>query len=669
MRTRKLRSATAGVLALVAGLVFSTAAHADEPSPLGPGRIDDRAGVLSVAEESRLEERLEALASSDGLPELFVVLVPDFEEPENALSWADETAQQSNLAPDQYLLAIATEGRSLAISAEYGGGDVAAGPLSETRILEIEDRLGSDFLSHDDWAGGINYVADEFSATAVPWWVWLVGALLLAVIVFAVTRLVLFLRRRARLAAELRTLEGQKKRTAQRLVQADEAVRTSEQELGFVTAEFGDEATAEFAAVLTENRARLQQGFQLLEKLQDADEDTSEETRAWVDEILELCTRIDAALEDRAQQIASLRALEKAAPAHLTRLRAARADASHLQPLADERLRALAAAYAPADLVGVERNAEEIGERLRAADVQLDVLQKAVESRRPRVAVQAVHEVERLLAEAKDLRDAVDAQAVALAARPTARPAVQSDTSVPAAGDAAVSEGAGDPASAGGSLLEQATAAVRAAETSVQARSGDVGSFALMRLSAAQRELAVAQSTADGDGGDLAARTALATAQQVQALIGAPTARASARFVRPAPAASPAIMYDVPETGSRSGSPRSYYADPDDEGRSGKAVLGGLSGGAIGFFGSLGVARDAPGVIVLFVIGGVVLGAISGAFGNGGDGGSSSGWGGSSRSSGRWSSGGSRSGGSSRGGSRSSGGGSRSSGRSGGRRF
>lgn len=665
MRNRMLRSAAAAgllMLMLMTGLGVSSAARAETPPSLDTGHISDRADVLSDAEESRLEKRLDDLASAEGLPELFVVLVPDFDDPDNALAWADDTALRNNLAPDQYLLAIATDGRSLAISAEYGGDGVAAGPLPESRILEIEDRLGSDYLSDDDWAGGIDYVAGEFSKTPWPWWVWVLGVLLLALIVFGVTRLVLFLRRRAALAAELRTLEGQKKRTAQRLVQVDEAVRTSEQELGFVTAEFGEETTAEFAAVLAENKARLQQGFQILERLQDAEKDTPQQTRSWTDDILRLCAQIDADLDGRKREIASLRALTDGAADNLARLRTARAEAARLQSDAAERLGSLAATFPPADLVGVEDNADEIAGRLRAADVQLDALQKAVDSRKPRAVAQAVHETERLFAEVRDLHDAVDAQADALAARRIAPGATDAPANPPEVG-------ASEPETAGvGSILEQATAAVRAAEKSVQARPGEVGSFPLIRLGAAQRQLAMAVEAAGTENGDLHAKAALTSAQQVQALVAAPAAPESGRYVRPARAANEAVMYDSPDAAQRSERRRSHsYADSDDEGRGGKAVLGGLSGGAVGFFGSLGVADEEPGLILLFVIGGVVLGALSGAFGNGSGGSSSSGWGGSSRSSGGWSSRGSRSGGRSGGGS--SGGGSRSSGRSGGRRF
>lgn len=668
MRNRMLRAATtAGLLAVLAGLAWGSAASADAPPSLGPGYISDRSDVLSDADEAQLEQQLDELASADGAPELFVVLVPDFESPGNALAWADDTALRNNLAPDQYLLAIATDGRSLAISAEYGGDGVEAGPLSESRILEIEDRLGSEYLSGDDWAGGIGYVADEFSKTPWPWWVWVLGLVVLALIVFAVTRLVVFLRRRAALAAELRTLDGQKKRTAQRLVQADEAVRTSEQELGFVTAEFGEETTAEFADVLAENRARLQRGFQILEKLQDADEDTPQETRSWTDEILQLCAQIDADLDARTQKIASLRSLADGASDNLARLRSARADAALLQTEAAERLAVLAAAFPPADLVGVADNADEIGARLLEADAQLDVLQKATDGRKPRAVAQAVHEIERLLAEAKDLHDAVAAQADALAARST----VPADADATVQADADTASHPGDStAGATASILDQATAAVQAAEKSVQARPGQVGSFLLTRLSSAQRQLALARDAAGTENGDLHAKAALTAAEQVQSLVGAPIAPESRRFVRPSRAAADeAVMYDSADAAEASEWRRSYSSPDSDDGMAGKAAVGGLSGGAVGFFGGLGVAADEPGVIVLFVLGGAVLGALSGAFGNGSSGGSgsSSGWGGSSRSSGGWSSGGSRSSGRSGGGS--FGGGSRSSGRSGGRRF
>ncbi|BDZ39117.1 TPM domain-containing protein [Microbacterium suwonense] len=187
MRVREDRNRFAGLIAALAALALSVGvalvsaapAAAQTPADLDPGFVTDLSDVLTDAEEAALEQHLGELAASEGKPELYVILVPDFENPSNALQWADKTATRNNLASDQYLLAIATSGRTLAISAEYGGEGTAAGPLSEKRVLQIEDRLGGDYLAHDDWAGGIDYVAGEFEKTPGPggsgcwaWWFW-----------------------------------------------------------------------------------------------------------------------------------------------------------------------------------------------------------------------------------------------------------------------------------------------------------------------------------------------------------------------------------------------------------------------------------------------------------------------------------------------------------------
>src|SRR5690606_9420206 len=321
---------------------------------------------------------------------------------------------------------------------------------------------------------GIEYVADEFTKVPWPWWVWVGGLAGLALIVFLITRIVLFARRRAALAAELRTLEGQKKRAAQRLVQTDEAVRTSEQELGFVTAEFGEESTAEYAAVLADCRSKLQAAFQLLEKLQDAVEDTRDDTRAWTKEILDLCAKVDRALEERRNKLAALRALAKNSAETLQRLKTARAEASKTQADAEARLATLTAAFPPPDLVTVAGNPREIAERLSEADEELRVLEAAVQARKPRAIAESVHEIERLLAEAGDLRDAITSYAEVLA------------------GHATVSGGTDESVT-----LEQAAVSVRAAQASVQGRAGGIRSAALSRLYLAQRRLADARSAAN----------------------------------------------------------------------------------------------------------------------------------------------------------------------------
>lgn len=645
---RRMISAMMSTIALAGGMVLAGAgsASAEPPQQLGQGYVIDESGVLSTADEEHLEQRLSELASTDGVPELYVILVPDFEDPGNALQWADATALRTGLGSDQYLLAIATDGRSLAISAEYGGGGAKSGPLSESRVLEIEDQLGADYLSHDDWAGGIAFVADEFSEVPWPWWAWVLIVAGVALLIFLITRLVLLLRRNAALRAELRTLEGQKKRASRQLVRTDEAVRTSEQELGFVTVEFGDETTAEYSVLLKSCRQRLQEAFELLQKLEDTEPDTPADTRAWTQRILDLCAGVDRDVDSRTKDLAALRSLTVDAPATLARLKAARADASGLQEEAANRLSALAAAVPATELVGIAGNPQEIGRRLRAADVQLGTLEEAVAAKHSRAVLKSVHEVERLLAEAVSMRDAVIAQADVVAAR---RPVSVGPT-------------------ASGTTLEQARAAVHAAELSVQARPGTTGALALRRLALARRHLNSAIDATDPAEARSHASSALSAAQQVQSLIQTPVA-SGARFAAADPVPERPVMYDSPSNGSARRRWSSTAGGDDEDGPTvGKALWGAVTGGVAGTFIGFSMGGGEAGLVLPFALGGVVIGAISGAFGGSG-GGSSSGWGGSSRSSrSSWSSSRSSSSRSSFS-SRSSGGGSRSSGRSGGRHF
>lgn len=603
----------AAVVAALAGALIAPAAHAAAPADLDPGHVTDLSGVLTSSEETRLEARLDRLAQADDRPELYVVFVDDFTDPSDAAAWADATAERNGLAPDQYLLAVATEGRALAISYDD------AGPLSESRVLEIEQGLGSGYLGRDDWAGGVAYVATEFDRVPPPWWVWLLGAAALALLIFVIVQFVLLGRRKAARSLELRTLEGQRRRASIALVRTDEALRTSEQELGFVTAEFGDDATREFAAVLTAGRAKLDRAFELQRQLDDASPDTDQDTRAWTDEILALCGQVDRDLDARTRALADLRGLAKDAAATVERLTRARAEADALVTGAEERLAALRGTVPAERLAAVADDPAEMREHLRHADDWLMRLRDAARRGRATAIATAVHEIERDLAEVRELHDAVAALGDAVS------------SPVPAVPSPAVATGAGEPD------LEGVAAAVRSAESSAAARSGRLPAHALAQLATARQELGLARSAGDAGTRATHARTALTMAEQV---------------LRAASGGDATSRKGPLRTPPRSLS--SYATDPEDPGTGGKAAIGAIGGGAAGLFGgfgAIGASDDGSGVgiLVLFTIGGLVIGALSGAFG-GGSSSSSSGWGGSTRS---WSSGSSRS--SSR---RSSGGGS-----------
>ncbi|MEE3571828.1 hypothetical protein QO172_29910, partial [Pseudomonas aeruginosa] len=107
-----------------------------------------------------------------------------------------------------------------------------------------------------------------------PWWAWLILFAGIALAVAVVVLLVRWIRTILARRAELRTLEGQRHRAAHELVRADAAVRNSEQELDFVTAEFGEDTTAPFRTAATRAREQVARGFELQRLLEDAEPDT-----------------------------------------------------------------------------------------------------------------------------------------------------------------------------------------------------------------------------------------------------------------------------------------------------------------------------------------------------------------------------------------------------------
>ncbi len=124
-------------------------------------RVRHRPGRRPLpAEEEQVESRLQELTDNSSA-DLFVVLVDDFTDPSDSVDWADQVANDNRLGPEQYLLAIAVEGRSLYISAD------SSGPLSDGQLAAIEDAI-APLAGSGDWVGAITLAADEIQGTAEP---------------------------------------------------------------------------------------------------------------------------------------------------------------------------------------------------------------------------------------------------------------------------------------------------------------------------------------------------------------------------------------------------------------------------------------------------------------------------------------------------------------------
>lgn len=410
-----MRTRWAAALAAVLAVALSTAAGAawaTAPVDLGSGYVSDSAGVLSGAQVDAANQRLADVSTETGA-QLYIAFVDAFTDPADSEGWANDTADLNGLGPRQYLLAVSTEGRQLYLSAD------SAGPLSSAQITAVED-AAAEALGTDDYVGAVTAAADSFrsafggaggGAGGLPW------LLIVLVVAGAGVAVWLIIRRRAAKRATagadatgidaLDTTELAR-RAASALVQTDDAIRTSEQELGFAKAQFGDAATVEFEQALAAADTSLEKAFALQQQLDDSTPDTEQQVRAWNAEIIRLLDEANALLDEKAADFDELRKLEQNAPEALTRVQEQRAKAAADIDRAAATLQVLAGSYAPEALATIADNPEQARQRIAFADEQLAEAQSAIGAGNGGEAAVGIRAAEEAIGQATLLEEAVD---------------------------------------------------------------------------------------------------------------------------------------------------------------------------------------------------------------------------------------------------------------------
>jgi uncharacterized membrane protein YgcG len=674
-------SRAGAVVALSAALLAlgSPAALAQDPVDLGGAYTLDTVGAIS-GQEQRVIDALDSLYERARI-QLVVVYVDSFTNPSDPIEWGDLTAERNGFGTDDVLLAVAVDDRqyTLSIHPDF--------TLSDAQVDDVEGTI-EDALRDDRWADAAIAGAQAMEAAAtgvvgpnvpdsgdepaapgasggIPILPIVGGVAVVGVGVFVYSRI----RRRRGEAAPAAPDQMTQKQLDQRagtlLVQLDDSLKTSEQELGFAVAQFGDAATADFSATLASAKAKVAEAFALKQKLDDAQTDSDADRRAWTSEIIRMTEAADAELDAQADAFDELRELEKNAPQELTEVRAAASAAGERASSAAASLAALTERYSASAVKPVADNVDQAAKLLSFAAAAADKAKTAIDAGNASEAAIAVRTAQASVGQAVQLFDAIETLSANLGAASdkldaaledtrqdiaAARALPRDDAGAPLAPAIAAAQQALDAASgtkgdplASLAQVEKANAALdevfsgvrdaqdkiararaqldptltaaRAQITSameyITTRRGGVGSTARTRVSEADRHLAQATALAASDP-----VAALAEAQQAASL-----AAGALDYAR-----QDVASFDARESFSQQ--ERSQYNGVDG------ADLGGILGDWL--------------------------------FGGGGGGGSSSGgWfgvtGGSSRSS-SWSGGGSRRSGSSRSGS--FGGSSRSSARS-----
>jgi len=405
------------VLAIVAGMVLmgaADAARAEDPVAFGPSPVVDSAGVLGD-QTDEVVASIDAAAERSGR-QLFVAYVDTFTNPEAADEWATRTAIDNNMGSEDYLLAVAVDGRAYYLSAASDAS------LSDAELDRISLEVIEPRLRDEDWAGaaiaGAEAIAGDTGGGIGAGLIWF---LVIAAAVVIVVAIVLARRKRKRASVDaggvpLPSIDDLRRRAGSALVQADDALKTSGEELGFAVASYGDEATNDFRTALESAKSKVAEAFTLQQRLDDAEPDTDDERRAWYSAIIQLTDEADALLDEQAERFDALRDLERNAPEALARLEsAATAVEGEVAPAA-ERLSGLRGQYGESALAPVADNPEQAQVRMTFARASLTAARTAVDAGQGGRAAVSIRAAEEAVDQAKLLSGAIERLAADLAA-------------------------------------------------------------------------------------------------------------------------------------------------------------------------------------------------------------------------------------------------------------
>ncbi|MBO9553058.1 TPM domain-containing protein [Cellulomonas sp.] len=401
-------------------LVGGTPASAAEPQTL-TGEITDQVGALD-GQQGEVQAALDKLAQ-DTQYQLYVVYVSDFGGAD-PVAWAQDTAQQSGLGSEDFVLAVATDARRYALVPQ------STGDLSTSDVEKVA-RATEDQLRNDDWAGAAIAAADGLREQATGGGAGgfgFGGILLVGLLVIGVFVLVGWIRGRSRRqqvaaapqaapADELAMLPTAEldRRSSTALVAIDDALRTSEQELGFAQAQFGPSATKEFEEVLAGAKQRVTEAFRLRQTLDDDIPDSEPQVRETATRILRQCQQVAADLEAQKAGFDHLRDLqagvEQALDAHE---QSAAALQGRIEPTRAT-LTTLAAQYPASALASVTHNPDQARLLLEEIAATIAKGREAVARDERGTAVGYARATEEALDQVSTLLDAVDRAGATLA--------------------------------------------------------------------------------------------------------------------------------------------------------------------------------------------------------------------------------------------------------------
>nr|WP_280432528.1 TPM domain-containing protein [Nocardia brasiliensis] len=443
-----------------------------------PARLDtyvvDPAKVLDQGQLDQVRSAVNQLYA-DHQVRLWVVYVRDFDGL-GSQQWADQTASKSDLGTRDLLLAIATRDRAYRLAGNAPSG------VSDAELDSLLSREVEPALRDGRWADAGIATADGLNSAMRGGTDIRVLLLLGGVVVLVIVGLVLYSRKRTRTRARAELaaarqidpdnttalaalpVEALDARSREALVEIDNAIRTSGEELELATGEFGATATLPFTTALDHAKTAAAKAFSIRQRLDDDIPETPDEQRTLLVDLIGTVGRADRELDAQVAEFDAMRNLLINAADRLAGLTRDLVELKSRVPAAEAEMSRLTAAHPASVLAPIHDNVTMAGERITFAEQNIDAGRSALTQPvgKQGGAVAAIRAAEAAVGQARTLLDAVENAATDIQQARDGLPAVLDELRRDIASATELSE-------YGGPELAAATAAAQTALTKAAA--------------------------------------------------------------------------------------------------------------------------------------------------------------------------------------------------------
>lgn len=443
MRLARLLSLIAAIL--TAATLVAPSAAAEPPFRL-PDYVTDNAGVLSDRQLADVQKSVDQLYSERHV-RLWVVFVESF-APQGAVGWSQQVRTISDLGNEDAILAVATGQRSYAflVPAAAAGG-------TSTKVDDIRRNRIEPALRNSDWAGAATAAASGLAALGASGGgggsVSLIPLVIIAGIgLLVIGALMLWSKRRRRKRHESAVsaakqldptdatalaavpIDALDELSRSMVVDVDNAVRTSANELVLAVEEFGADQTTQFAAAVDNAKAALTQAFAVRQKLDDDVPEPLPERRDLLTRVVVSAAKANRELTAQTEAFHQMRDLVFNAPERLDGLTQQLVTVTARVEPSERTLTQLHAEFAATALQSVARNVNAARERLAFADQAItrgrQLAAKPVAGEVGEL-VDCVRGAESALQQANTMLDAVDSAASDIRRAVTSLPSAMED--------------------------------------------------------------------------------------------------------------------------------------------------------------------------------------------------------------------------------------------------